>query len=99
MTSLLPQPAVYIETNKSNGTLYIGSTSSLVRRHPEHTGGYGCHFTKKYHLHRLVWFKYMPDALQAHQEELRMKEWKRAWKIELIEKTNPLWKDLSLNIE
>ena len=88
------QPAVYILASKRNGTLYIGVTSDLVRRTWEHqnkiTGG----FTQKYDVHRLVYYELHGDMSTALLREKQMKKWRRAWKIELIEKSNPSWKDL-----
>jgi putative endonuclease len=88
----------YLLASQPNGTLYIGSTSDLVRRVREHKVQAVPGFTAKYGVDRLAWFE-RHDALEAAmQGEKRIKSWKRAWKIELIEKDNPHWIDLYLNI-
>ena len=88
------QPAVYILASKRNGTLYTGVTSDLVKRVWEHRNNMVEGFTKRYGVHRLVWYEVHESILSAIQREKRLKEWKRIWKINLIEKTNPNWKDL-----
>lgn len=85
---------VYILASKRNGTLYIGVTNDLKRRVYEHKSNLIEGFTKAYHVHRLVYFEKIDDAYQAILREKRLKKWKRAWKIELIEEKNPEWKDL-----
>lgn len=85
---------VYMLASKKNGTLYIGVTNDLVRRVWEHRQGVGSEFTKKYGVHRLVFFEQHDEIKAAIQREKAMKEWKRAWKIELIERQNPDWLDL-----
>jgi len=86
---------VYIMTNKKNGTIYIGLTNSLKRRAFEHRNGMVDGFTKKYNLTRLVYFEDTNDIHSAIAHEKNLKNWRRAWKIELIEKNNPTWQDLS----
>jgi putative endonuclease len=88
------QPAVYILASKRNGTLYIGVTSGLVKRTWEHKNGITGGFTQKYDVHRLVYYELHGDIATAIIREKQMKKWRRAWKIELIEKSNPSWKDL-----
>jgi len=88
------QPAVYILASQRNGTLYIGVTSDLVRRVWEHRNDLVDGFTKRYGVHRLVYFEQHSDMATAIQREKQLKKWNRAWKIELIEKTNPEWLDL-----
>lgn len=85
---------VYILASRPRGTLYIGITNGLTRRVEEHSRGVGSGFTRKYGVHRLVWFEEFGDVRQAIQREKTMKEWPRAWKINLIERTNPHWIDL-----
>jgi putative endonuclease len=85
---------VYILASKPNGTLYVGVTNDLVRRVWEHREGVVQGFTKAYDVHRLVWFEQHATAEHAIGREKRLKTWLRAWKIELIEKTNPRWDDL-----
>ena len=89
------QPVVYILASKPNGTLYVGVTSDLARRVEGHRSGAVGGFTRKYHVERLVYFELHDDMPSAIQREKRIKRWNRAWKIELIEKTNPEWNDLS----
>ena len=88
------QPAVYILASKKNGTLYIGVTSDLVKRIWEHRNNMVEGFTKRYSVHHLVWYELHESMESAIQREKRLKEWKRAWKLELIEGTNPNWQDL-----
>jgi putative endonuclease len=91
----MKQPAVYILTSKAYGTLYIGVTSNLTSRLDAHRSGSVEGFTKVHSLIRLVYFELHEAMLDAIQREKRMKKWNRAWKLELIEKSNPLWVDLS----
>ncbi|MCD6486998.1 MAG: GIY-YIG nuclease family protein [Syntrophobacterales bacterium] len=88
------QPAVYILASKRNGTLYIGVTSDLVKRIWEHKNDIVEGFTKRYCVHQLVWYEIHENMESAIVREKRLKEWKRKWKLELIEKNNPDWKDL-----
>ena len=88
------QPAVYILASKRNGTLYIGVTSDLVKRGWEHKNGITGGFTKKYNVHNLVHYELFEDMSSAIIREKQMKKWRRAWKIELIEKNNRSWRDL-----
>ena len=88
------QPAVYILASKRNGTLYIGVTSDLVKRCWEHKNGITGGFTKKYNVHNLVHYELFEDMNSAITREKQMKKWRRAWKIELIEKNNRSWRDL-----
>jgi putative endonuclease len=88
------QPAVYILANQRNGTLYIGVTSNLIKRIYEHKNNLLDGFTKQYNIHLLVHYELYDDMENAILREKRLKEWKRAWKIRLIEETNPQWRDL-----
>jgi putative endonuclease len=88
------QPAVYILASKRNGTLYVGVTSDLVKRIWEHRNNMVEGFTKRYGVHRLVWYELHENMESAIQREKRLKEWKRLWKLALIENTNPDWHDL-----
>lgn len=90
----MKQPCVYLMASKRNGTLYIGVTSDLIRRVWEHKQGAVEGFTKKYGVHMLVWFEMHQDMYAAITREKALKEWKRAWKRELIERGNPTWRDL-----
>jgi putative endonuclease len=88
------QPAVYILASKRNGTLYIGVTSDLVKRVWEHKNNLVEGFTKRYGVHQLVWYEVHEGMESAIKREKQLKEWKRKWKLELIEGTNPSWNDL-----
>jgi len=88
------QPAVYLLASKRNGTLYIGVTSDLVKRVWEHKNDIFEGFTKRYNVHNLVWYEIHENMESAIVREKRLKGWKRKWKLELIEKNNPDWKDL-----
>ena len=85
---------VYILASRIGGTLYIGVTNDLVRRIYEHKSGAAESFTKDHEVHRLVHFECLDDIEAAIRREKRLKKWKRAWKIALIEKDNPNWIDL-----
>ncbi|CFX36320.1 Excinuclease ABC, C subunit domain protein [Candidatus Filomicrobium marinum] len=85
---------VYILASSPRGTLYIGMTNGLVRRVEEHRDGTGSVFTRRYAIHRLVWFEELPNVQQAIQREKTLKEWPRDWKLNLIERDNPNWIDL-----
>ena len=87
---------VYILASTVNGTLYIGVTNNLERRIYEHKNNIIKGFTEKYNIHRLVWYESTNTIESAIQKEKQLKKWNRKWKIELIEKTNPKWDDLSL---
>jgi putative endonuclease len=76
------------------GTLYVGVTSDLAGRANEHRESLREGFTKKYGVHQLVWFDEFADIHDAILREKHIKKWRRAWKIELIEKMNPDWSDL-----
>ena len=85
---------VYIMTNKRHGVLYIGVTSNLAARVDQHRTGRGSAFCRRYGLTRLVHAEEHAEIYSALTREKAMKAWKRAWKIELIEKFNPEWNDL-----
>ncbi|SCY16546.1 GIY-YIG nuclease family protein [Nitrosospira sp. Nsp13] len=87
-------PAVYILASKRNGTLYIGVTSNLVKRVWEHKQNLGEGFAQKYGVHTLVYFEMHDEMTEAIRREKQLKKWNRLWKIELIEKINPGWRDL-----
>ncbi|MBS0351685.1 MAG: GIY-YIG nuclease family protein [Proteobacteria bacterium] len=89
---------VYILANQPNGTLYIGVTSDLRKRIWQHKNKHSDGFTAKYHLDKLVYYEVFEDIESAIYREKRLKEWQRKWKISLIEKINPLWKDLYMEI-
>lgn len=85
---------VYILASKKNGTLYIGVTSNLIKRIYEHKNDVAEGFTRKYAVHDLVYFEDTESVESAIAREKQLKKWNRAWKISLIEKSNPAWKDL-----
>jgi len=91
---LIKQPAVYILVSKRNGTLYIGVTSNLIKRLGEHKNNLVEGFTKKYQVHQLVWYELHENMVSAIEREKKIKEWKRDWKLNLIERSNPNWNDL-----
>ena len=88
-------PCVYILASQPHGTLYVGVTSELGRRICQHQQDLVDGFTKVYQVHCLVWYEAHPSMDSAIRREKALKKWNRAWKIRLIEKTNPDWKDLS----
>jgi len=87
-------PCVYILASKANGTLYIGVTSQLPQRVYQHKNNLIEGFTKKYHVHRLVWYEVHENMEPAISREKELKKWCRKWKIELIEQNNREWIDL-----
>ncbi len=89
---------VYILCNKRYGTLYIGVTSNMHERLHAHRLGTASAFTKKYGLTRLVYYEVHDLVADAIQRETNLKKWKRDWKIALIEKTNPEWKELDTTL-
>lgn len=86
--------AVYLLASRPRGTLCVGVTPDLVRRVWEHRQGLVEGFTKKYRVKSLVWFEQTESIEAAIAREKQIKKWNRAWKVELIEKTNPAWRDL-----
>lgn len=88
------QPAVYILASKRNGTLYVGVTGNLVQRIWQHRNDVMDGFSKEYCVHLLVYFELHSDIEAAITREKRIKNWNRAWKLKLIEKSNPEWGDL-----
>jgi len=88
------QPAVSILASKRNGTLYIGVTSDLVKRVWQHKNDVVEGFTKRYGVHQLVWYELHETIESAIAREKALKNWKRIWKLELIENSNPNWQDL-----
>jgi len=85
---------VYILASRKNGALYTGVTNNLTRRIYEHKNNFVKGFTEKYQIHQLVYFEEAGDIESAINREKRLKRWKREWKVELIEKLNPEWRDL-----
>ena len=88
------QPFAYLLASKRNGTLYTGVTSALLKRVWEHKNNVVEGFTKKYGVHTLVWYECHETMESAIQREKMIKNWKRVWKIKVIEDMNPQWRDL-----
>ncbi|MBN2106856.1 MAG: GIY-YIG nuclease family protein [Deltaproteobacteria bacterium] len=87
-------PCVYILASRRNGTLYTGVTSDLIKRVWQHKNDAVEGFTKRYGVHILVWYETHETIMSAIEREKAIKEWKRKWKLKLIEGFNPEWKDL-----
>ena len=85
---------VYILANRKEGTIYVGITSDIIRRCHEHKTKADDGFTAEYNVDRLVYFEQHSDVLEAIAREKKLKRWRRKWKIELIERGNPDWRDL-----
>ena len=88
------QPCVYLLASIRNGTLYTGVTSNLMKRIWEHKNNLVEGFTKKYDVHTLVWYELHATMESAIRREKAIKNWKRAWKVKVIEELNPEWRDL-----
>ena len=86
---------VYMLTNWNNRVIYTGVTNNLERRLYEHKNGVADGFTKKYNVHKLVWFEYTTDVCSAIEKEKQIKGWRRSKKNALVEENNPTWRDLS----
>ena len=80
--------------SRRRGTLYVGVTSNLLKRAWEHREGVVDGFTKQYGVKKLVWFEMHDNAESAITREKQLKEWRRTWKIDLVEQANPWWRDL-----
>ena len=85
---------VYILASRRNGTLYVGVTNDVARRVAQHCEGQAGSFTGRYGVHRLVYVEAHDDIGYAIQREKRIKRWQRRWKLDLIERQNPDWRDL-----
>jgi len=85
---------VYILARRRNGTLYVGVTSDLVKRVYEHKSDLVDGFTKKYGVHNLVYYETVDSIDSAIAREKQLKKWNRAWKVRLVEKVNPVRRDL-----
>ena len=88
-------PVVYIMASQRNGTIYTGVTSRMMGRIVEHREGVVPGFTRRYGVKLLVWFEVHSTMESAILREKQIKKWNRAWKLELIEKDNPDWRDLA----
>ena len=86
---------VYVLASKRNGTLYVGVTNNLARRLSEHKAKQVPGFTRKYDVDQLVYFEAFNSIVEARAREHSLKRWRRAWKVALIEKLNPDWRDLT----
>jgi putative endonuclease len=86
---------VYVLASRRNGTLYTGVTNDLSRRVAEHKAKAVPGFTRRYGVDRLVYVEEYSSVLEARARESTLKKWRRAWKVQLIEKDNPAWRDLS----
>jgi len=85
---------IYILASQRNGTIYVGVTTDLKKRVWQHKNKVIKGFTEKYNVHHLVYFEHFEDYWEAGLRERRLKKWKRKWKLELIEQSNPNWNDL-----
>ena len=92
------QPAVYILTSRRNGTLYIGVTSNLLQRVWQHRSHITQGFTAQYDVSMLVYYELHSDMRTAITRETQLKKWNREWKLKLIERSNPAWRDLYQDI-
>ncbi|MBN8476591.1 MAG: GIY-YIG nuclease family protein [Sulfuritalea sp.] len=90
----MKRPSVYILASQRNGTLYVGVTSNLVQRVWQHKNDLVEGFTKKFGVHTLVWYEAHETMESAIAREKALKGWRRTWKLDLIEATNPTWRDL-----
>lgn len=88
------QPCVYILASDRNGTLYVGVTSNLPARVWHHRNEVVEGFSHQYQVHKLVWYEVHESMESAIRREKAIKKWSRAWKLELVERTNPYWRDL-----
>jgi putative endonuclease len=95
---MLKVPCVYILASRRNGTLYVGITSDLLKRVGEHKNDLVEGFTKRYGVHKLVWYEVHETMESAIQREKGIKKWNRKWKLALIEQSNPQWQDLFDNL-
>ncbi|GAB2666613.1 hypothetical protein GCM10026988_39180 [Vibrio panuliri] len=94
MTIPMKQPVVYILSNQTRRSIYVGVTTNLKARVWQHQSGICEGFTKRYRINRLVYFELFSDIREAIAREKQLKKWKREWKNNLIEKVNPTWSDL-----
>ncbi|MGH8026192.1 MAG: GIY-YIG nuclease family protein [Pseudoxanthomonas sp.] len=90
----MKQPCVYMMASGRNGTLYVGVTADLIARASQHRAGCVEGFTKQYGVNMLVWFEFHETMAEAITREKAIKNWKRMWKADLIQSSNPYWLDL-----
>ena len=88
------QPCVYLLASRTRGTVYVGVTGDLMKRVWQHKADLVDGFSKRYGIHILVWYEMHATMPSAIQRETELKNWKRAWKIRLVETENPEWRDL-----
>ena len=88
------QGFAYIMASRRNGTIYVGSTTDLVRRAYQHRNGLADGFTRRYGCKQLVWYECYDDLQEARARERQLKKWERPWKLSEIERMNPDWIDL-----
>lgn len=91
---VVKQPAIYVLTNRPNGVQYVGVTSDLIKRIWQHRADVVEGFSRRYRLHVLVYFEQYESMIEAIAREKELKKWRRDWKLALIEKANPQWRDL-----
>ena len=89
-----PMAFIYLLASRRYGTLYIGVTRDLIRRVFEHKSGLVAGFTRQHNVKLLVWYEHCDSILSAIHREKQLKNWQRAWKIRLVEQSNPHWHDL-----
>ena len=89
---------VYILASQKYGTLYTGVTRNLIKRVYQHKEGLAEGFTKQHHVHKVVFYEIHSEVYEAITREKSIKRWKRQWKINLIERDNPQWLDLSIGL-
>ena len=94
----MKQPCVYILASERNRTLYVGVTSDLVRRIWEHKTDAAEGFTRQYRVHVRVHAEFHGTMIEAITREKQIKKWNRAWKLDLIERANPTWRDLAQDL-
>jgi putative endonuclease len=90
----MEQSFVYILASRRNGTIYVGSTTDLVKRIWEHKNKVIPGFTEKYNVNQLVYYESHQEIMEAARRERRLKNWCRKWKLNIIEQFNPTWRDL-----
>jgi putative endonuclease len=92
--SIMNVSYVYIMASQRHGTLYVGATTDLIKRIWEHKNKFVPGFTERYDVNQLVYYEVHQTIMEAARREKRFKNWCRQWKIEMIEKFNPAWRDL-----
>jgi len=98
MNTAMHRLVVYILASDRHGTLYVGVTNDIQRRLQQHREGMNAGFTKKYRVHRLIYFEIHESPSDPIRREKHIKKWRRDWKANLIERDNPNWDDLALSL-